>query len=173
MQCVMAGVCELWKRVISHQSFFNKSMGIVLSNGSLALPRQILERILFEAMKCGNQMLLKLGLVCNLWYQMTKTNSFREKVHFRWLNRIGDNCDAVPDLKREYYVMYDLRECFDCRKFIRIATDITAGEYITKEVEYFMSLINDRAYAKCVPALLTPTKNEIAAKYLPGNTGKI
>ena len=45
MKCVMARVCELWKRVISHQSFFNESMGIILSIG-LALPRKILERIL-------------------------------------------------------------------------------------------------------------------------------
>ena len=48
MKCIMARVCELWKRVISHQSFFDESMGIILSNGSLALPRKILERILFE-----------------------------------------------------------------------------------------------------------------------------
>ena len=119
MKCVMARVCELWKRVISHQSFFNESMGIILSNGSLALPRKILERILFETMKCGDHMFLKLGLVCKLWYQMTKTNSFHEKVHFGWLNRIRDNWDAVPDFKREYYVMYDLRECFDCRQIYK------------------------------------------------------
>ena len=74
MKCVMARVCELWKRVISHQSFFNESMGITLSNGSLALPRKILERILFETMKCSDHMFLILGLVCKLWYQMTKTN---------------------------------------------------------------------------------------------------
>ena len=61
MKCVMARVCELWKRVISHQSFFNESMGIILSNGSLALPHKILERILFETMKCGDHMFLKLG----------------------------------------------------------------------------------------------------------------
>ena len=85
----------------------------------MALPHKILERILFETMKCGDHMFLKLGLVCKLWYQTTKTNSFREKVHFGWLNCIRDNWDAVPDFKREYYVMYDLRECFDCRKFLQ------------------------------------------------------
>ena len=99
MKCVMARGCELWKKVISHHFFLNESMGIFLSNGSLTLPRKILERILFETMKCGDHMFLKLGLVCKLWYQMTKTNSFREKVHFGWLNRIRDNWDAVPDFK--------------------------------------------------------------------------
>ena len=71
-------------------------MGIVLSNGSLALPLKVLERILFETMKCGDHMFLKLGLVCKLLYQMTKTNSFREKVHFGWLNRIKKRvlCDV-------------------------------------------------------------------------------
>ena len=67
----------------------------------------------------SDHMFLKLGLVCKLWYQMTKTNSSHEKVHFGWLNRIRDNWDAVPDFKREYYVMYDLRECFDCRTFYK------------------------------------------------------
>ena len=57
-------------------------------------------------------------------------------------------------------------------KFTRIAMDITVEVYITKKVEYFMSLINDQAYAEYVPALLAPTKNEIGAKYLPGNTRK-
>ena len=119
MKCIMAGVCELWKRVMSYQSFFNESMGIGLWNGSLALPSKILEKILFETMKCGDHTFLKLGLVCKLWYQMTKTNSFREKVHFGWLSRIKDNWDAVPDFKREYYVIYDVRECFDCRKIYK------------------------------------------------------
>ena len=48
-----------------------------------------------------------------------KTHSFHEKVHFGWLNRIRDNWDTVPDFKREHYVMYDLRECFDCRQLYK------------------------------------------------------
>ena len=59
-------------------------------------------------------------IICFLnWDQMTKTNSFHEKVHFGWLNRIRDNWDAVPDFNREHYVMYDLRECFDCRQIYK------------------------------------------------------
>lgn len=81
------------------------------------LPNELLQEIFLHVCQSeGDPAILKLGLVCHRWERLFRDDIFRRRVHFSWLSTVYDWEKASDELKSTYYVMYDIRECLECRR---------------------------------------------------------
>ena len=62
----------------------------------------------------GDRAILNLSLVCRRWNDIVAMDAFRKKVHFQWLSKVYNWKEASSDFRKEYFVMYSIRECLGC-----------------------------------------------------------
>jgi len=81
------------------------------------LPNELLQEIFLHVCQSeGDPAILKLSLACHRWERLVRDDIFRRRVHFSWLSTVYDWEKASDDFKSTYYVMYDIRECLECRR---------------------------------------------------------
>ena len=76
------------------------------------LPNELLQEV-FEYVwfSDGDAAIATLSLVCSRWRALVGDDTFRRRVHFRWLSTVNDWEKASDEYKNQYYVMYGIYEC--------------------------------------------------------------
>ena len=79
------------------------------------LPDLVLENV-FECVveSDGDCAILNLSLVCMRSKDIVARDTFRRNVHFQWLSKVYNWKKASGEFKKEYFIMYSIRECMGC-----------------------------------------------------------
>ena len=64
----------------------------------------------------GDKAIGRLSLVCRRWKEIVGDKQFRRRLHFKWLSTVYDWKNASKEFRDQYYVTYDIRECFGCNE---------------------------------------------------------
>ena len=59
---------------------------------------------------------MNLGLVCKQFNSIVKETFFQTLVHHTWLNSIYDWKKTSDKFRKEYFVIYQIRNCMQCGK---------------------------------------------------------
>ena len=96
---------------------FNSYLIIGRSLNINNLPDEVLQEV-FEYVWFvdGDAAIANLSLVCSSWRALVGDDIFRRRVHFRWLSTVHDWEKASPAFREQYYVMYEIYECFGCKR---------------------------------------------------------
>jgi hypothetical protein len=92
----------------------SKTMSWKTGNGLMSLPNELLQHILKEVLKEGDHKFYLLSLVCKKMKEIVMDESFRRVVHYAWLNSVLNWSDKSIEFKKQYYVMYEIKSCFQC-----------------------------------------------------------
>ena len=84
-------------------------------------PGEILE-LIFEHVheRDGDAASASLISVCQSWQRIVADDVFCIRVHFKWLASTYDWEKASEDFKEQYFVMYEIEECFGCGSRVKV-----------------------------------------------------
>ncbi|KAK7130681.1 hypothetical protein R3I94_015978 [Phoxinus phoxinus] len=91
----------------------------------LMLPASVLEDIFIDVvLQEGDEAILKLALVCTRFRDLVTREGFRRRAHILWLDSVTNWTVFSPYYKAEYYKMYKLETCRQCRDVYKHCTPV-------------------------------------------------
>lgn len=92
-------------------------------NWILMLPASVLEDIFIDVvLQEGDEAILKLALVCTHFRDLVTREGFRRRAHFLWLDSVTNWTVFSTYYKAEFYKMYTLETCSQCRDIYKHCT---------------------------------------------------
>ena len=64
----------------------------------------------------GDVAIARLSLACRKWKEIVGGEPFRRSLYFNWLSTVYNWENASKEFKDQYFVMYEIRECFGCNE---------------------------------------------------------
>ncbi|KAM4599182.1 uncharacterized protein V3H82_002572 [Fundulus diaphanus] len=108
-----------------HEVVFPKDDRCFILELSACLLSEILgEVVLLE----GDQAYMTLGLVCTTFRDIMSTVGFRRRVHFQWLDSVANWGRFSLSYKEEFYTMYSIETCCECRTLYKKNTPGYVGK---------------------------------------------